>query len=280
MFEQSLKTPQGQVPAVPAAARMGSPSGFPAFLVAPNILTLYPPSPSSREQGNKYKSRDTTFLQQSCVAAHFPLPPGPIPTDGRGIHGAALLQGLQEAVRARPAPRQTRERPGLSPLQAKAHEKDRPKGNAAQGHGAGDYQTSSRRAELQGKRCRLGRQDIPRLTAQQAAACRGAQSPGTGPTAPCGAGHAPVGPGQDAEEQEVCSCWLQERNDQRCSPDIVRGVVGLLQEDTERGLLASQGHGTLRGHLLVSVLDGLGEVERQVLCGGVERENCKAAASL
>lgn len=45
-------------------------------------------------------------------------------------------------------------------------------------------------------------------------------------------------------------------------------------------MLASQGHGTLRGHLLVSVLDRLGEVERQVLWGRTERENRKTAAGL
>lgn len=39
---------------------------------------------------------------------------------------------------------------------------------------------SSKAAELQGRRCWLGGQDIPRLMAQQAAACRGAQSPSTG----------------------------------------------------------------------------------------------------
>lgn len=104
--------------------------------------------------------------------------------------------------------------------------------------------------------------------------------PQHGTRTPSRAGHFPVGPGRDAKEWEVCSCWLQERDGQKHSPDIVCRVVGLLQEDTERGLLASQGHGTLRGHLLVSVLDRLGEVECQVLCGRMERENRKTAASL
>lgn len=78
MFEQSLKAPQDQVLAVPAAAQMGSPSRFLAFLVASNTLLLYSPSLSSQELGKKYKSQDTTFLQESCgfpsTSCTFPSP--------------------------------------------------------------------------------------------------------------------------------------------------------------------------------------------------------------
>lgn len=53
LFEQSLKAPQDQVLAVPAAARTGSPSRFLAFLVASNTLLLYSPLsflPGAREE--------------------------------------------------------------------------------------------------------------------------------------------------------------------------------------------------------------------------------------
>lgn len=87
----------------------------------------------------------------------------------------------------------------------------------------------------------------------------------------------PQGPGGDTEEHKAPARRHQERHGQRGSPDVVRGVVGLLQEDAEGGLLASQGHGALRGRLLVAVLDRLRQLERQVLCRG-GRESPAAAA--
>lgn len=55
------------------------------------------------------------------------------------------------------------------------------------------------------------------------------------------------------------------------SPDVLWGVGAVPEQDAEQGLVPGQRHSAARGLLLVPKLDGLGEVQGQVLCRGRAR---------